>query len=267
LCEKPVAVTVVELQEILEACDKANVQFMDGVMFMHHERLNVLLDKINDPFRIHGKINLVTSGFSIQPSPEWIDGGDIRTRSDGDPLGCIGDLGWYCARIGICVFGYRWPKHLKVIGVMTNRFGIVIDVDVVVSFDDSESEILKFHCSFVHAPRQWVEILGTNRFYISDFVVPRLEDKAIIEIDHYNSGIPYTELTSTSVVMKEKREIFNCRQEQRMIENFSNLVLHKKVDSFWPRITMITQSICSAVLEGTKKLDTKIPIKCLSPWR
>jgi hypothetical protein len=132
---------------------------------MHHERLNVLLDKINDPFRIHGKINLVTSGFSIQPSPEWIDGGDIRTRSDGDPLGCIGDLGWYCARIGICVFGYRWPKHLKVIGVMTNRFGIVIDVDVVVSFDDSESEILKFHCSFVHAPRQVMAVLtllGSN---------------------------------------------------------------------------------------------------------
>jgi len=39
LCEKPCAVTVADLEEMIDACRRHRVQFMDGVMFMHSRRL------------------------------------------------------------------------------------------------------------------------------------------------------------------------------------------------------------------------------------
>src|ERR1035437_9175806 len=39
LCEKPCATSLVELVEMLDACRRNKVQFMDGVMFMHSRRL------------------------------------------------------------------------------------------------------------------------------------------------------------------------------------------------------------------------------------
>ena len=48
LCEKPVASSEGELREILEACSAAGVQFMDGVMFMHNERLPVMRKRLYD---------------------------------------------------------------------------------------------------------------------------------------------------------------------------------------------------------------------------
>src|SRR5258708_2376237 len=35
VCEKPCAVSVADLREMLDACKKNRIQFMDGVMFMH----------------------------------------------------------------------------------------------------------------------------------------------------------------------------------------------------------------------------------------
>ena len=42
VCEKPCAVSVRDLVEMLEACRRHRVQFMDGVMFMHSRRLELM---------------------------------------------------------------------------------------------------------------------------------------------------------------------------------------------------------------------------------
>ena len=43
LVEKPTAVNAEDLLKMLEACEKAGVLFMDGVMFMHNPRLPEIL--------------------------------------------------------------------------------------------------------------------------------------------------------------------------------------------------------------------------------
>ena len=50
LIEKPAAVDAGELTLIIEACRCNNVLFMDGVMFMHHDRTNLLRNCLRDPF-------------------------------------------------------------------------------------------------------------------------------------------------------------------------------------------------------------------------
>jgi hypothetical protein len=42
LCDKPVAGSLADVQEMIAACRTANVQWMDGVMFMHSDRLPLL---------------------------------------------------------------------------------------------------------------------------------------------------------------------------------------------------------------------------------
>ena len=48
LCEKPCDVNSAGVRAMLDACRKHNVQFMDGVMFMHGSRLGLLRQVLDD---------------------------------------------------------------------------------------------------------------------------------------------------------------------------------------------------------------------------
>jgi predicted dehydrogenase len=102
LIEKPVALSSIELDEMVSVCIENGVNFMDGVMFMHHKRLKSILHVLNDP--IPRKVKKVHASFSFNGRSEEFMNGNIRTSAAGDPLGALGDLGWYCIRIGILAF-------------------------------------------------------------------------------------------------------------------------------------------------------------------
>src|SRR5208283_1686077 len=63
LSEKPVAATAGDVQEILAACRRNGVQFMDGVMFMHSRRTDQIREVVNDGESI-GQIRRIVSQFS-----------------------------------------------------------------------------------------------------------------------------------------------------------------------------------------------------------
>src|SRR6185295_4069158 len=48
VCEKPCALSVDDLHEMIDACRKHHVQFIDGVMFMHSRRLDAMREVLND---------------------------------------------------------------------------------------------------------------------------------------------------------------------------------------------------------------------------
>jgi len=66
VCEKPCATSVADLQEMVEACRLHGVQFMDGVMFMHSQRLP-LLRKVLDDGQNVGEVRRITSAFTSLP--------------------------------------------------------------------------------------------------------------------------------------------------------------------------------------------------------
>lgn len=79
---------------MLQACRASNVLLMDGTMFMHHERLGQLqsLFTASSPGYL-GEPRRISSAFSF-PGDESFFSTNIRMKADGDPLGCVGDLGW-----------------------------------------------------------------------------------------------------------------------------------------------------------------------------
>ena len=92
LAEKPCGVDLAEVEDIVSTCNEAGVQFMDGVMFMHSKRLEVLRETLTDGSI--GEIRRINSQFSFNAGDDFLTG-NIRMHSDLEPLGCLGDLGWY----------------------------------------------------------------------------------------------------------------------------------------------------------------------------
>lgn len=60
LLEKPTALDVEELDQILDACESNGVQFMDGSMWLHHPRTAKMKEIISDP-KLFGHVNYVRS--------------------------------------------------------------------------------------------------------------------------------------------------------------------------------------------------------------
>ena len=83
LCEKPCGTSLEQVQDIVAACDRAGVQFMDGVMFMHSERLKRVRAAIDDGTTI-GKLRRINTQFSFCAPDEFLTE-NIRMHSDLEP--------------------------------------------------------------------------------------------------------------------------------------------------------------------------------------
>src|SRR5262245_38236095 len=99
LCEKPCGPTAADVRAMLDACKAKKVQFMDGVMFMHSARLP-LLRKVLDDGESVGAVRRITSQFCFS-GPEEFMRKNIRVSGDLEPLGALGDLGWYTIRLSL----------------------------------------------------------------------------------------------------------------------------------------------------------------------
>ena len=95
------AVTLEQVREMVDVCATNDVQLMDGVMFMHHSRLRALLATLRDP--LVGPVLAVRSSFSFRGHAGFF-ADNIRVKSECDPLGALGDLGWYCVRLVLLAF-------------------------------------------------------------------------------------------------------------------------------------------------------------------
>ena len=110
VCEKPCATSVAELAEMLDACRRNQVQFMDGVMFMHSRRLERIREVLDDGQTV-GPIRRITSAFTFRADEEFF-ASNIRAQSELEPHGCLGDLGWYCIRFALWAMNWKLPQRV-----------------------------------------------------------------------------------------------------------------------------------------------------------
>ena len=93
LGEKPFA-SLPSVRRIVEACCDNDVAFMDGTHFVHHPRT---LDIKARRVELLGGVWSVASAFQFNLS----DRGDIRFNPELEPMGAIGDAGWYNMRAAV----------------------------------------------------------------------------------------------------------------------------------------------------------------------
>jgi predicted dehydrogenase len=110
VCEKPCAISVADLQEMIGACRRQRVQFLDGVMFMHSRRLEQVRAALDDSQAV-GSIRRITSAFTFAAPSEFF-GDNIRGNASLEPHGCLGDLGWYCLRFSLWAMDWKLPMQV-----------------------------------------------------------------------------------------------------------------------------------------------------------
>jgi predicted dehydrogenase len=254
LCEKPITVNVGDLDAILAVCEKNNVRFMDGVMFMHHPRMQRLHERLYaEPANFCGKVQRVTSAFTWKASQDIIDGDNIRTRADGDPLGCLGDVGWYCIRIAMLAYNYATPHSVLATSWKKNKNGVLIDLAAEVYWDAEQTQVLQFHCSFMHMKRMWVEIVTENGKCITmdDFVHPKVNSESSFTVQHMTPERTHLDLETVSLEFNEVVRFFNESQETNMFGAFADLV-HKwnqgQQNQFWTKVARLSQLIVDAIV-------------------
>lgn len=252
LCEKPCGVDADEVREITEACARAGVQFMDGVMFMHNDRLAALRREL-DAGTI-GAIRRIATQFSFLGSDEFL-ASDIRLDPGLEPLGCLGDLGWYNARIILWALGYEMPLSVAA-RMIRERRGVPVSLSAELVFPGGVTASL--YCSFENELQQWVNFSGTGgHIHVGDFVLPYHGPELAFEVEQARFRVEgchfQMERHPRRVKTSEHADSHATSQETRLFRSFGELVLGGTPHPHWPEISLKTQLVLDACLRSARE--------------
>jgi len=258
LCEKPIGRDASEAEEILAACRQNNVQFMDGVMFMHSRRLGAIRQVLDDGESI-GRIKRVTSQFTFGAPDEFLRD-NIRVNSDLEPLGCLGDLGWYNLRFALWVMNEQLPTAVS--GRMLAEYAgpgspepVPTEFSGELFYPDGVSA--GFYCSFLTEHQQWANVSGTKGYlHVRDFVLPYFGPELSFEVSNAVFNVQCCDFNmedhTRRVAVAEYSNSAAGSQETNLFRNFSELVLSGRLDPTWGEISLKTQQVLDACLRSAR---------------
>ncbi len=258
LCEKPCAANASDLREMLDVCREHNVQFMDGVMFMHSQRLPAVRRVLNDPDNI-GTVRRIQSHFSFMGEENFLQN-NIRVSSELEPHGCVGDLGWYCIRMALWIMNDQMPLEVsaRLLAERVDPTGVQsVPLELTAELRFPGNVTAGFYCSFLCDQQQTITISGTKgSLVINDFVLPYSGNEAAFQIvknDFQVSGCRFEMVHAERRI--SVREISNndpTAQESNLFRNFGDLVLSHDTNSYWGDIALKTQVVLDACLKSAR---------------
>lgn len=265
LCEKPVGVVATDVAEMLAACKKNNVQFMDGVMFMHSQRLNALRETLDDGESV-GKLRRICTQFSFAATEEFVSS-NIRVSGDLEPLGCLGDLGWYNIRFTLWAMKYETPHAVS--GRLLTQAGRAGGASVPMEFSGElffrDGVSASFYCSFLNENQQWANLSGSKGFiHVPGFVCPFYGTEVSFDVSNIKfspRGCDFNmEDHTRRVAIPEYGNSAPNAQETNLFRNFSQLVLSGKIDESWGQIALQTQQVMEATLASARQDGKLVPV-------
>lgn len=231
---------------------------MDGVMFMHSQRLPALREELDRGEAI-GALKRIASQFSFMAPPEFF-GDNIRVNSSLEPLGSLGDLGWYCIRMTLWTMKYEMPsivraRMIRESGEPGSDNSVPISLSAEMVF--ASGVTATFYCSFETEHQQWFHLSGTKgHIVLNDFVLPYHGPEVGFDIEqaHFETDVCnfHMERHSKRVSVREYSDSHPTSQETQLFRKFSDLVLSGGVDSHWPEISLQTQRILDACLKSAR---------------
>jgi D-xylose 1-dehydrogenase (NADP+, D-xylono-1,5-lactone-forming) len=228
LCEKPLALSPEDCQEMIAACRRQRVTLMEAFMYRFHPRTERVAHLVAEGAL--GEVRFVRASFTIHVRDSR---DNIRLRPDLGG-GALYDVGCYAINVSRMILGEPQSAH---------AFGYVSEYGV----DDLVSGVLKFgarqfaalDCSLSLAPRKEYEIVGTDgRLEVPNAFVPGTTDAEI----HLIRG------TERSVVT-----IPGADQYQRMVEHFADVVLTGATLRLPPEDAVGNLRVITALLTSLRK--------------
>ena len=265
LVEKPCGVRANDVQEMIDACSANNVQFMDGVMFMHSARMAQIRKVLDDGTSI-GIIRRIASQFTFCAPDDWIRS-NIRVSSNLEPAGCLGDLGWYTILFTLWAMNYEIPAEvcgriLHGIKREDSPEEVPVEFQGELFFESGASAI--FFNSFRANHQQWANVSGTNGYLqVNDFVLPYFGSELSFEVSNHAFELDVCwfnmERHTRCVTVNECSNNAPDAQETQLFRTFADLVNSGTRDPHWPEISLKTQRVLDAALESAR--NGSVPVK------
>ena len=259
MCEKPCGAHAADVAEMTGACRAAGVQFMDGVMFMHSDRLPALREALDDGESV-GEIKRIASQFSFRAPDDFL-AGNIRMHSGLEPLGCLGDLGWYNIRLTLWALRHEMPatvsgRFISQLGRPDSPEAVPAEFSAELTF--ASGPTAGFYCGFLTEHQQWANISGTRgNVQIDDFVLPWFGATvgfAVSNADFVIDGCDFhMERHVRRVTVPEYGDGHATAQETKLFRNFAALALSGRPDDHWPEIALKTQRVLDACVASARR--------------
>ncbi|KAK7387363.1 hypothetical protein VNO78_28109 [Psophocarpus tetragonolobus] len=252
LLEKPVALDVVHLDQILQVAQSNGVQFMDGTMWLHHPR-TAHIHRFFSATSTNsiGPIHFIHSTATMPASPEFLEN-NIRVKPELDGLGALGDLAWHCIGASLWAKGYQLPTTVTALPDATrNDAGVILSITASLLWDQPNQTLATIHCSFLSHISMDLAICGRDgSVHLRDFVIPYQETSASFDLTF---GAKFVDLHIGWNVRPEEVHVANqLPQEALMVQEFSRLVANIRDCGLrplnkWPEISRKTQLVVDAV--------------------
>jgi hypothetical protein len=175
----------------------------------------------------------VTASFTFCAPPAFFQhpGGDCRTDPTADPLGCLGDLGWYCCRAALWALagdgasGDLPSTAAAHVGARVNDSGVPLSAGGSLAWGDG-TRTATFDVGFTRCQTQHLAIHGVaGTATLDDFVIPALETSTAYTL---RLGAPTSKISdnlpSTKVQVVDVRVASPDAQEVGLWRAFSQLI-------------------------------------------
>jgi predicted dehydrogenase len=154
LCEKPMALTVADIEAIESAADKHDVTVMEGFMYRFHPQHAKVKEIIESG--LIGEVRSVRSCFSyiMQPAREYRIDSTIENGS-----GAMWDIGCYAIHAARLPFSNQSPVAVT---AMAKHIASGADISCNGIIDFGDGKYAHFDFGFEHARRAEYEVIGTK---------------------------------------------------------------------------------------------------------
>jgi xylose dehydrogenase (NAD/NADP) len=171
LCEKPLAVTIEEVDAITAAAQKAGVVVMEAFMYRHHPQTLKVKELVESG--VIGKLQLIRGSFTFKLSDE----GDVRLNSSLSG-GSIWDVGCYPISYARLIAGV---ELVEVFGWQVTGQASGVDEMFAGQMRFSNGVYAQFDCGFRTPQRTHMELVGDKgNITIKIPFSPKLNEEIIV---------------------------------------------------------------------------------------
>ncbi|KAH9593392.1 Oxidoreductase [Trypanosoma melophagium] len=257
VCEKPAAASSQELEDWLKCLAAKRLLFIDGTMLSHGKRVHDVRLAIEEI----GGLRRMEAHFSFPASNDFIQN-DIRLDPALEPMGALGDLGWYCVRYFLHMVDFALPSVAmgRVVQRSGPKCGISAFSGDLLFTVDGNPVWASFFCSFHAAHEQLVRLYGDNGIITihgainpTDAEVPTF---AIVRGSlSWCEGVPTFQRTVIPRRSAEDSE-FQMVQlwrnvAQALLRGDPPAVVPEKSGP-WARSAWVTQCVCDALMQSAQ---------------
>lgn len=230
LCEKPLACSAREGEQMLEACRAAQVQLMEAAMYRFHPRMRRLKQLVGEGTLGHLRFSHSSFSFSF-----------TDTQNYRNSLACGGgallDVGCYCVN-ALCWLNEAAPTEIQAFTLYQGSDGIDLDSSVLLRF--ANGALGHIQCSFAAAEHQSIELIGSTgaaatplafTAWRDDSTTLRLQRGNQVSHEDFEPVDPY----------------------QRMVEHFVEAIQQKVPFDYTPQEAIQTLGVLDEIRTITRK--------------